>query len=263
MRAAILSLATTILVAATQAVWAQDRKPALLAPTSQTVSNLAGAWEIASPDASRKCRVLLNPRETAERRMVLGAPPACRMAMPALTGAAQWGLGEDGRIHLYKQDGAALGAFRRELDGVFRAEGWVELTLTAIGGRPTEAPRAETVAATLQALTGETPAKDVDRAALVGRYNLTRTRDAEGCGLDLRRIPGPRPKQGGPVWSVTLDQACRDDGLRVFDPVGWQYEHGRVFLVARKGHTIGFTAERDGGWVKDPVAGRPLWMRRK
>ncbi len=262
MRATALVCAAFAL-AAPQAARAQDARPPLLAPTSQTVVNLAGAWEIASPDGARKCRVQLSPREAAERRMTLGAPPACRMAMPALVGATQWGLGEDGRIHLYKQDGAPLGSFRRELDGLFKAQGWVELTLTAVGGRITEAPRSETVAATLQALTGETPAKDADRAALVGRYNVARMRDADGCMLDLRRIPGPRPKQGGPVWSATLDQACRDEGLRVFDPVGWQYDQGRVFLVAKKGHTIGFTAERDGGWVKDPAAGRPLWMRKR
>ena len=39
------------------------------------------------------------------------------------------------------------------LDGQFRAEGWIELTLEAVGGKPGEATRAESVSQTLQAMT--------------------------------------------------------------------------------------------------------------
>ncbi|MET0605916.1 MAG: AprI/Inh family metalloprotease inhibitor, partial [Beijerinckiaceae bacterium] len=149
----------------------------LMAPTSEPVANLAGGWDVSSPDGSRKCRIQLNAREVADGRMVLGAPPACRRAIPALASVGQWALGRDGRIHLYAQDGAPLGSFRRQLDGQFRAEGWIELTLEAVGGKPGEATRAESVSQTLQAMTGEADARDGERARLAGRYVLARDRD--------------------------------------------------------------------------------------
>lgn len=241
---------------------APAQSPKLLAPTSQPVIAVSGAWEISAEGGERKCRVQLNARETKDRRMILGAPPACKAAMPALTLAAQWALGEDGAIHLYRQDGAALYLFRRDAAGSFKAEGGVDLALEPIGGRSSEAPRSENVAATLNALNGQPPAKDADRAALAGVYALGRERGGDACALELGRMPGPRPKSGGAVWTASLGDACRDDGLRVFDPVGWQFENGRIVLIAKRGVTIGFTRDGDA-WRKDPEAGRPLWMRKK
>lgn len=246
-----------------QAQGQQNQGPRLLAPTSQPVTAVAGAWEISAESGEKKCRVQLNARETKERRMILGAPPACKTAMPLLTMATQWALGEDGAIYLFKQDGGQLYLFRRDAAGSFKAESGVDLALEPVGGRASEAPRSESVAATLNALNGQAPAKDADRAALTGAYALARSRSGgEDCTLELNRMPGPRPKSGGAVWTAALDAGCADEGLRIFEPVGWQYDNGRIFLLAKKGSTIGFT--RDGqGWRKDPAAGRPLWLMRK
>ena len=171
------------------------------------------------------------------------------------------GLGEDGAIHVFKQDGSALYLFRRDAAGSFKSDR-DGLALEPIGGRSGEAPRADTVKATLNALNGDTPTRDVERAALAGIYAIGRARDAEDCAIELKRLPGPRPKSGGAVWVAALDESCADDGLRTFNPVGWQYDSGRIFLLAKKGHSIGFTAT-GGGWTKDPAAGKPLFMRKK
>lgn len=240
---------------------ASAQAPRLLAPTSAATTPLAGAWKI-SGAGERACRVQLNVREIHDRHMLLGVPPACKAAMPPLIAAAQWGLGEDGAIHIFKQDGGALYLFRRSAGGAFKSDR-DELTLEPIGGRSGEAPRADSVAATLNALSGETPTRDAARAALVGTYAIGRARNTEDCAIELKRLPGPRPKSGGPVWVSALDASCADEGLRTFNPVGWQFEADRIFLLARKGHSIGFTAAPGGEWIKDPVAGRPLWMRKK
>ncbi len=257
-RAALLALATLAFTAGGAAA----QSPKLLAPSSQPVAAVSGAWEISLGGGERKCRVQLNAKEIRGRHMLLGAPAACKASIPILTQAAQWGLGEDGAIHLFKPDGGALYLFRRDATGGFKAEGGADLVLEPVGKSAQETPRSESVTATLNALNGTVPAKDADRAALAGSYATGRARDGGACELRLERVPGPRAKSGGPVWTAALDAACRDEGLRVFDPVGWQYENGRIFLLAKRGSSIGFT--RDGGaWRKDPESGRPLWMRKK
>lgn len=257
MRAAFLALALFSLAGA-----ARSQEARLLAPTSPVAAGLSGAWEVAA-DAAHICRIQFNRREIAPGRMLLGAPAICRRAIPVMAGAAQWGVGEDARIRLFRGDGGLLLTFRREGEAVFRAEGQASLTLTPLGGRPDETPRRDTVASAMQTLTGEIPERDAARAALAGVYALARSRDGEGCAIELQRLPGPRPKKGGAVWTAALASSCRDEGLRIFDPAGWQYDNGRLFLVARKGHSIGFSADGPGGWRKDPAEGRPLWMRKR
>ena len=253
-------IACAILCLAASSVAAQT--PRLLAPTSEVVTALAGVWEISIAGGERKCRVQASSRETKQQRMLFGAPTACKASIPALLAAAEWGVGEDGAIHIFKSGGGALHLFRRDAAGAFKAEGG-DLALEPIGGRPGEAKRTDTVSATLNALSGHTPARDADRAALVGVYELGRPGNNSGCAIDLKRLPGPRARTGGAIWVATLDAGCGDEGLRIFNPTGWQYEAGRVFLVAAKGQRIGFTGGGASNWIKDPAAGRPLWMKRK
>jgi hypothetical protein len=58
-----------------------------------------------------------------------------------------------------------------------------------------------------------------------------------------------------------LAPACRDQGLVVFDPVGWQVERGRLAITARKGHKAYFDRQPDGIWLRDPKEGRMLALR--
>ncbi|BDV37469.1 hypothetical protein DSM21852_07220 [Methylocystis bryophila] len=94
------------------------------------------------------------------------------------------------------------------------------------------------------------------RAEAAGRYAILRAEDKDtGCMLTLE----PRPAAGG--FKAQLAPACRDNGLVVFDPVAWSMDHGRLSLVARKGHKAHFDRESGGVWRRDAKEGKALSLR--
>ena len=94
-------------------------------------------------------------------------------------------------------------------------------------------------------------------SAIAGRYAILRAGDKDtGCMLTLEdRARGP----GG--FKALLAPACRDQGLVIFDPVGWSLERGRLALTARKGHKAYFEPEGDI-WRRDAKEGKPLALKR-
>jgi len=93
---------------------------------------------------------------------------------------------------------------------------------------------------------------------VAGRYAILRAGDKDtGCMLTLDdRARGP----GG--FRAQLAPACRDQGVVIFDPVGWSLERGRLSLTARKGHKAHFDQEPDGLWRRDGKEGKALSLRR-
>ena len=74
--------------------------------------------------------------------------------------------------------------------------------------------------------------------------------------IDIFRARGP----GG--FKAQLAPACRDNGIVVFEPVGWHFERGKLVLTARKGHSAAFDYHADGSWWKDARdGGKPLGVR--
>jgi hypothetical protein len=80
-----------------------------------------------------------------------------------------------------------------------------------------------------------------------GRYAILREDKDTGCMLTL---------MGG--GRAQLAPACRDNGVVVFDPVRWSLDHGRLVLVARKGHKAHFERDDASVWRRDPKEGKPL-----
>ena len=100
------------------------------------------------------------------------------------------------------------------------------------------------------------PAQAEPRAEAAGRYAILRAEDKDtGCMLTLEQ----RPASGG--FKAQLAPACRDNGLVVFDPVAWNLDHGRLSLIARKGHKAHFDREADGVWRRDAKEGKTLSLR--
>lgn len=95
-------------------------------------------------------------------------------------------------------------------------------------------------------------------SGVAGRYAILRADDKDtGCMLTLdERARGP----GG--FRALLAPACRDQGIVIFDPVGWSLERGRLALTARKGHKAYFDREDDGVWRRDAKEGKPLALKR-
>ena len=60
-----------------------------------------------------------------------------------------------------------------------------------------------------------------------------------------------------------LAPACRDQGLVIFDPVGWALAGGKLLLYANRGHSLSFLPGSDGkSWTKEEAAGKPIGLRR-
>ena len=91
-----------------------------------------------------------------------------------------------------------------------------------------------------------------------GRYAILRGNKDTGCMLTLEAgVRGPRGSN-----KAVLAPACRDSGLLIFDPVGWEVAQGRLVLMARKGHDTILDRQPDGTWLKDPKEGKPLTLRK-
>ena len=85
-----------------------------------------------------------------------------------------------------------------------------------------------------------------------GRYALLREENKDsGCLVNLQ--------QSG---RAQLGPGCMDQGLVVFDPVGWSAGRNSLILRARKGHRVTFMYRPDGTWLRDPPDKRPLALRK-
>ena len=104
------------------------------------------------------------------------------------------------------------------------------------------------------------PVAPAGRSDVAGRYIILREGGKDvGCMLTLEAAArGP----GGDL-KAQLAPACRDQGIVVFDPVGWRVDRGRLVLTARKGHTATFDKQTDGVWWKDLAeGGKPLGVKK-
>jgi len=95
-------------------------------------------------------------------------------------------------------------------------------------------------------------------ADAAGRYSILRDGGKDtGCMLTLNR----RGKAPGRE-TASLAPGCRDQGIVIFDPAGWQIVNGRLVLTARKGHKTYLDAQPDGTWKKDPKEGKSLTLKK-
>jgi hypothetical protein len=93
---------------------------------------------------------------------------------------------------------------------------------------------------------------------VAGHYAILREggRDT-GCMLTLND-----KAKGRSGDKAILAPACRDQGIVIFDPVGWQIIDGKLVLTARKGHSTQLEYQPDGTWSKTPKQGKPLALKR-
>jgi Protease inhibitor Inh len=232
----------------------------LVATSAPEIKALTGAWDVIAEGSGKRCRIQLNAAQPGRDILVVGIQPPCRNAIPALTPVLGWGLGKDGRIHLMKADGKEALVFesRKQPGGAMRfvaSSGFTDIVIEPAAQRYETQKRNATVINAVTALQAPAAlATDPALAAAVGRYTVTRDPKQPGCIVTLSLEPSTLDK----ARKATLDPACTDAGLKVFDPAGWRMEGERLFLVARKGHAIGFTRSREGNFFKDPPQGKPL-----
>ncbi|MFO1102274.1 MAG: AprI/Inh family metalloprotease inhibitor [Methylocystis sp.] len=92
---------------------------------------------------------------------------------------------------------------------------------------------------------------------VAGRYSILREGDKDtGCMLTLdARV------RGRAGLKAQLAPACRDNGVVIFDPVGWGIDQGRLVVTARKGHKAHFDKDAAGVWRRDGKEGKALGLR--
>lgn len=229
----------------------------MAAPTEFQMKALTGVWELSSFDGKQKCRLNLRKEEVKTGGMQVNAPVSCRRGMKVMNQISGWSL-EGFALNLLGADGKPLLIFnRRDAEKGFLSND-VEGTgyaLAASGEKARERIAVLSQPASLPAIDEKKAPQEV-----TGRYQIFRAASADtGCQLVLERLAGLKTGTA----RASLASGCADSGLQIFDPTGWSVEFGdRLFMFSRKGHSMGFSRERNGDWVKDPVKGSPMLLKR-
>jgi hypothetical protein len=102
------------------------------------------------------------------------------------------------------------------------------------------------------------PAASLKPSDVAGHYAILREGGKDtGCMLTLND-----KTKGRSGDKATLAPACRDQGIVIFDPVGWRIIDGKLVLTARKGHSTQLERQPDGTWSKASKQGKPLALKR-
>ena len=239
--------------------------------TQNPAAGFAGTWELAVDNRSEACRLMLSPERSDKGDYFLGMPAACRHAMPGLAKIGRWGLPDATHLTLDEPSGAPVLILAAAGAAFTVTDGGRAYILRRIGPAPASAdiapldgPTAAIVPIARQRMS-TAPAPEAapttrDTAAdLAGRYAVMREKHDTGCMLTLD--DKTRGKVGGD--RAQLAPGCRDQGIVIFDPVGWRLVKGTLVLTARAGHSTKLDKVDDGKWAKDAKdGGKPLGLKK-
>lgn len=268
--AATLAAASLLAVEAAAAVNANAQTAPLQDET------LAGQWDMSLGDTNRKCRLTLY-QELAGKSHEIVMPAGCRRAMPILAAVGAWNTASDALV-MINRDGEAVLNFAPAEDGL-AAKGPEGETYSLTAADPVKrrqfaqqtkpvvtdppappAPAAPAAAAPAAPKPPAAAAADIKPADIAGRYSVLRDAGKEtGCTITLdEKAKGPKG-----TLKALLAPACRDQGIVIFDPVGWSLANGRLALTAKKGHRTHYDRQADGTWAKDAKEGKALMLRKQ
>jgi hypothetical protein len=237
-----------------------------------SVEKLTGQWDLSLNDTNRRCRLVLRADELG---LALAMPAGCRRAMPLLTEIGTWKLQPGDHVTFADARGKEVLAFLPNGDGSLLAKGpegeiyrlsavessaqgqhFSDLPAVPVPGFETPAPAAAPLKTAATIAPAASSAKPDE---IAGRYSVLREGGKDtGCMITLDAKA--RGLKGGN--KALLAPACRDQGIVIFDPVGWAMEKGRLKLTARKGHHAIFEQKGDGTWEKDPKEGKALSLKK-
>lgn len=235
---------------------------------SPEVTALAGGYEIANADGTRKCLVVLRAASVPGGHGV-GFTPHCRIALPIMASVAAWTAeplkeAPHARIRLHNAVGAVLLDFSAAgQDGTASAR---DVTNASYSLKPHASASLEKRMASLQAQRPAVPRTAAAAAAqrmpdpvtmqqAAGTYSLLRDKGREtGCTVALAASGG----QG----TAKLATGCGDAGITVFAPTAWHITDGTLWLVGGKGQRLSFERNRRAGWDKGAGQGAVLSLMR-
>lgn len=259
--------------------------PARAAPMQLSASEQAGTWDLSFEKGNRRCRLTLRD-DANPPGFALAAPAGCHRAFPLLGTVTNWSPGAGAELLLRTGDGQTV------LD--FVPDGGPSLS-TAVGEEnvytmmPTSAelqdrlrlaktepavavlapslPTADagdgvTVDGRALAPTGpagsmEAPLPAATLSEIAGHYAVLRQSRDTGCMVTL-----DADERGKAELKAKLAPACRDQGIVIFDPVGWHLAKGQIVLTAKKGHSVALTHRQDQTWANAPAKGAALVLKR-
>jgi hypothetical protein len=243
------------------------------APAAIALSNpisAAGQWDITLADSNRSCRMTLRADPAGLAAVTM--PAGCRRALPILANVGSFDVPSADHIALADQSGKPVLDFAEDGRRSFIANGPEGETyhLIAISGAFVQSERMAQAAnppafQALETKPGEASAMPsritaaIKPGDLAGRYAVLRE-DNKDTGCMITLDDKTRAAKGG--FKATLAPACRDQGIVIFDPMGWQLAGGRLVLTARKGHTTHLDLQKDSVWLKDPKEGKALGLKR-
>ncbi len=229
----------------------------------------AAIWDMVLDGGQRQCRLTLRSDNDGKGAPV-AMPPGCHRAIPALSGVVFWSDNGDGRLQLNDVKGEPVLIFAA--DGkdytttspqgeLYRL---IPLNAASIANLAKAAASAsakvEVAQAVKQPVPSKKPAAAIEKPENVaGRYAVLREKTHDtGCMVTLD------DKSHGPdnTLKARLAPACRDQGIVIFDPVGWQMVSGQLVLTARKGHKTELDTQEDGSWMNNPKTGKTLSLKR-
>jgi len=223
-----------------------------------------GQWDISLASSNRVCRLMLYESS-------VGMPAGCKRSLPILAKVGFFRVPLADHLTLTDQAGTPVLDFTQREGRVFSASGPDGETyeLVAISGAVAQAARApaakpgmpgfqpmETKVAE-KTVAPRAPVVSFKPGDIVGRYAILRDHNRDtGCMVTLGDARGPSG------YRANLAPACRDQGIVIFDPMGWNLVGGKLVLTARKGHTTKFDYEPDNTWQKDEKEGKPLGLKK-
>lgn len=230
-------------------------------PPEQAARVLQGLWDITLKSPLRGCRVELKPTPAAQGLTAV-INPRCRWAILPLKTAAAWTLGEGHRPEFIDAKGTVVMRFNRAIAStlttkVGETEDYV-MEPVASGSIADNDRRAAVAALFAGRPLPPDPSKfaPVDPKTVPGNYGVARDKGRPICSITLTSRPG----RAG-AYAAELAGGCLDSGLKIFDPVAWRIDHGRLVLIAKKGHETAFVPLSDGTWSKDPVGNSPMFLK--
>ncbi len=237
---------------------------------SRAAGGPASVWDIVLEGGERQCRLTLRGDNDGKGASV-AMPPGCHRAIPALSRVIFWSDGGDGKLQLNDAKGEPILIFTADGKTFTTTSPQGELyrmsPANAASGpnlakAAAAAPAGVEVAQAVKkpAATAKKPAAASQKPEEVaGRYAVLRDKTHDtGCMVTLD------DKSHGPesTLKARLAPACRDQGIVIFDPVGWQMISGQLVLTARKGHKTELDTQEDGSWTNNPKTGKTLTLKR-
>jgi Protease inhibitor Inh len=223
--------------------------------------DLAGVWDLSSESSNSKCRIALRAGQSASGRQQITIPLSCLKAFPDLAPVTAWEVTGEGHLDLFDAAGQTVLDFTPKESKLFHASGpqggvyHLAVLQTAPQKKDLSGKGAPITPA---AAKKDTPPAAIPAADMAGRYSILRDGGKDtGCMLTLES-----QAKGLGGKKASLAPGCRDQGIVIFDPAGWQIVNGRLILTARKGHKTDLELQPDGSWKKDPKEGKSLTLKK-